>query len=422
MARAFADAIPLVGVPAGLEARPLVRLRAGDDGHFVEVRDRRGRRKTEMVALAAAAAAAEPDVVAAGLDETERRFLLGTQTRTWTTIVRRFEDAAWEKASVLARLGAVTIECTVDDRLRLGKPMRWRLTEPWQRYRSDVLSAEVDLKDSWRRRAASAADAVEGLCPELANALRGARAMRAAIPVLVCVAEDLAGGIRHDGARAFSQTHFGETKIRDDVAGVMRAAGIPGWVAEHLGVARSPHFGVGGPITLNAAGATVPLRNLDGPVLLRAGQPDVQIRLDQAAPVILVENLQAAESICDRWPDVAVGYTAGQPSEAALRVFAQMTAQASDVAIVPDADLGGVRIAERLLSVAPEARVIDVGTQPHARTKPWTEDATARAGLERALSGPAVDLAAACLARGYPVEQEAVIVGAAGDWLANLGH
>ena len=73
---------------------------------------------------------------------------------------------------------------------------------------------------------------------------------------------------------------------------------------------------------------------------------------------------------------------------------------------MPDADFGGVRIAEQLLVVAPDAELVDIGEQPHPTVRAWPEDGESVRGLRTALVGPAGSLAEACLGRGYRVEQE----------------
>jgi hypothetical protein len=87
-------------------------------------------------------------------------------------------------------------------------------------------------------------------------------------------------------------------------------------------------------------------------------------------------------------------------------VIAESTGEAGRVIACPDADLGGVRIAEQILSVAPHAEVLDIGAYPHDRRRPWKPDSTSAVGLRAACEGPAGELARACTQRGYPVEHE----------------
>ena len=217
-------------------------------------------------------------------------------------------------------------------------------------------------------------------------------------------------GISHAGPRAFSQAHFEHTKARDDVVTVLRAAGVPEATVVSLGLRRSDRLGVAGPVVARVDGETVALALLDGPVLVRADQPGLRLALTVECPLVLVENLQAAEVVADRLPEVALVYTAGLLGAAALNLVAGLADEAKRVLIAVDADAGGVRIAEQLLVVAPDAIVLDAGEETHSRREPWTPDGVAVATLKRALDGPAATLAAACLQRGYPVEQEASIV------------
>jgi hypothetical protein len=414
--RVAVESIPLPGVPDGLEARPVVRLRRDEQGNAVEVRDRRRRRKVDTVLLIASGPTPPPQVVADELDEAERRFVLGAVRRTWARVAAQYGDTAWEAAVRLALLGAVSIGVPVDERLRLGTPTCWRLTDPWQERRAVASAARRQARDAWTGRADEAAAAVDPGCPELAAALRRTEHAPATLPVLVYAAEDLVAGVQHDGPRAFSQAHFGDSKLRDDAAELLADAGMPGWIAERLGIVRSARLGLGGPVTVTVHDTALRLSALRGPTLIRVDQPGLTAELDEPVPLVVVENLQAAASVCDRSPALAVVYTAGQLGEEALGLVAQLAQSASAVAIVPDADLGGVRIAERLLAAAPDATVIDVGAHPHPKNRAWDPEGTAVAGLRAAQNGPAGGLARACLQRGYPVEQEAVVVRAVAQW------
>lgn len=231
--------------------------------------------------------------------------------------------------------------------------------------------------------------------------------------MLVAAAEDLVAGVVHDGPRAFSQIHFGDTKERDDVAQILTSADVPVEVLEQLGLRRSSRVGVAGPVIAEVDGRQVPLRPLDGPIALRADQPDLTLQHDGGPhTVVIVENLQAAETLTDRFDDLIVIYTAGLPSGHALNLIGQLTGEANRVLIVPDADFGGVRIAEQLLGVAPDAELVDIGQQPHPAARPWPEDSESVRELRTAVAGPAGSLAEACLERGYRVEQELATVRA----------
>lgn len=401
--------VPIVGLPDGVTAMLVEQMRRNDHGELVPVRTQRGRRrKVTRVDLIADA----PDGgAAAAIAAAGETFVLGADSRRWDTVEGELGEDAWPITLQLVRAGVVRLRCPVKD-LRLEKPQRWELTDHWRQVRQDRGDQRADLADEWTARAITVAEDVEPLCAELADALRD-RQFTATLPVLVAAAEDLVAGVVHDGPRAFSQTHFGDTKERDDVAQILAAADVAVEVLEQLGVRRSSRVGVAGPVIANVDGQQVSLGPLDGPVTVRADQPDLTLEHDGGPhSVVIVENLQAAETLTDRFDDLIVIYTAGLPSGYALTLIGQLTGAANRVLIVPDADWGGVRIAEQLLSAAPDAELVDIGGQPHPTVKPWPEDSDSIRGLRAAISGPAASLAKACLERGYRVEQELATVRA----------
>ncbi|MCK9894186.1 DUF2399 domain-containing protein [Frankia sp. AgB32] len=128
---------------------------------------------------------------------------------------------------------------------------------------------------------------------------------------------DPAEGRTHDSPRAFVQRVAGDTKARDDV--------------RHL-------LAVSGP---------------DGVLLV-------------------VENRQAAETVCGTRPDLPVVWCHGQPPSAVVSLIVQAARQTAAVVICADADLGGVHITAHItahihdsLPPATTVHVIDVGTVPH---------------------------------------------------------
>ncbi len=394
----------LTGVPEGLAAFPVHEVRP--DGAVV--RTRRGRSKLETVELRANAHA----MADAALDEREEAFVLGAKRRRWSTVETHYGAESWTATVRLVLLGALTLRCHVEGASRLGRPIGWALTGEWDEVRRRRSADAIGAADEWRVRAARVAEAVASLSPELAAALRRSRSNAVTLPILVHAAEDLAMGVSHAGPRAFSQTHFGHTKAREDAAKVLRAAGVAEPVVVILGLRRSDRLGVSGPIVALVGDEPVALAPLDGPVLLRADQSGLRLVLGEECPLVVVENLQAAEIVADRFPDVALVYTAGLLGPAALARVADLACDAERVLIATDADAGGVRIAEQLLGIVPHAVVLDAGEELHAPREPWAPDGIAVATLKRALNGPAAALAAACLERGYPVEQEATIVEA----------
>jgi len=343
-----------------------------------------------------------PQVSDADLD-----WILATETRRWPSVRARLGDDAYHTACDLVRAGVVTLRCEVVDAVHLGKPLRWQLTALWAERRRDQLNQRSSLTTAWRGRADQVAASVEDLDPGLATALRTSTPGQARLPVLVFAAEDLMAGAVHDGPRAFSQAHFHDTKIRADVTDILLTAGASPDTITALGLQRSPYLGLGGPVTING----LDLARLRGPIQLRADDPalrDITVGTAATALVIL-ENLQAAERICDTFPNVVTVYTAGQPARAALDTIARLADQIPTVLLVPDADLGGCRIAKRILEAISQpgrATLIDIGE--HTRTAGRAFGPTSQIGL-RALAdrtGPVGTLAQACLRRGYAVEQE----------------
>lgn len=401
--------VPIGGLPGGVRALLVEQMRRNHDGRLVPVRTQSGRRRrVKRVDLVAAGPAGDADAAIAAAGD---GFLWGADSRRWATVERAMGERAWPVTLQLVRAGVIRLRCSVKD-LKLERPQRWELTEPYRQRRQNRDDERAEHADEWTSRAAAAAVEVEPLCAELADALRD-RQFTTTLPVLVAAAEDLVAGIVHDGPRAFSQRHFGDTKERDDVAQVLAMADVPVEVLEDLGVRRSSRIGVAGPVIATVDEREVPIGSLDGPITLRADQPDLVLRHDGGPhPVVIVENLQAAETLSDRFADVIVVYTAGPPSVHALERIGELARCATRVLIVPDADLGGVRIAERLLRVAPGAELIDIGGQSHPTGEPWPADGESIRGLQAAVDGPAGGLAQACLLRGYRVEQELATVRA----------
>ena len=296
--------VPLTGLPEGLVAFPVQETRS--DG--IVVRTWRGREKLETVEIRARALR----------DEWTR---LSTRSRSRSCWARSVDVGRRSKLTTaeilgpttvgLVLRGAVTVRCRVDSASRLGAPISWTLTEAWDEERRRRAEVSTSAADAWQARAATAAEGVSALCPELAAALGRTRPGAATFPVLVHAAEDLAMGISHAGPRAFSQTHFGHTKAREDAASVLRAAGVPESIVVTLGLRRSDRIGVAGPIVALVDGKTVALALLDGPVLIRTDQRGLRLAFAAECPLVVVENLQAAEILADRFPAVALVYTAG---------------------------------------------------------------------------------------------------------------
>jgi hypothetical protein len=60
--------------------------------------------------------------------------------------------------------------------------------------------------------------------------------------------------------------------------------------------------------------------------------------MERPVPLVVLENLQAAETIADRRPELALTYGAGYSGPSALRLIGGLAAKAPRVFLVPDAD------------------------------------------------------------------------------------
>jgi hypothetical protein len=404
--------IPLPGVPAGLVAY----VRPRPDGSLP--RDRRGRLKAKRVTLvrdpATSQTEATPGIPVPGVTEADLAWATRQERRRWPSIEKRFADASTATAHRLANAGVVQLHCTVTDTATVGELVGWSLCPAWDAHRASQEAAHAEHTESWTDRAAKAAERIDATDPGLAKTLRTSRGSSPLLPVLVHAAEDLAEGIGHDGPRAFSQTHFSDTKERADVAQVLTNAGASPDTLIALGLTRSPYLGLGGSVLFDTSDGTWNLAALAGPTEFRLS-PDnpvaARVRSGQDT-LVVIENKQAAEAICDIFPDLAVAYCAGQPSGAALTVIRGLGLSARRVLIATDADLGGVRIAQRLLTALqdqPLVQVLDVGTVEHVPGARFGKVSIEGLRQLSGHSGTASVFAKACLARGYRVEQEAAI-------------
>ncbi|MEA2234451.1 MAG: hypothetical protein QOD83_4267 [Solirubrobacteraceae bacterium] len=389
--------LPLTGIPDGVVAERVRQLRITENGEQAEVLVRRRHRRTDEVELAAAG---QPSAI--DLEPSERRWLLDAGRRQWQSVEARYGEDAWTRAIGFVRAGAVRLRCQVTDRMGLGTPRSWTLTDEWARLRQDAHDQRNGEREHWRARADTAARAVADRCPELAAALRRAPGASPTTPALIYAAEDLVQGVIHPSPRAFSQIHFKDTKARDDVAIILTRAGVPEDILIALGIRRSARIGIAGPVRGVVHTEVLQLGLLHGPVMLRVDQPALQLRLLAPVPLVIVENLQAAETLADQLPELAVAHTAGFPSDGALRLLTGLATDASRVVLVPDADLGGVRIAERVLAVAPDAALVDIGLSDHPNRDPWPVGGDTERALQAAIGGPADALTRGCLQRGYP--------------------
>ncbi|MDW4572665.1 hypothetical protein R8Z57_07730 [Microbacterium sp. M3] len=392
---------------------PLVRR----DGELRAPSDRRGRLKSDRLRFVAAEPMARA-IENVPITEADWAWVLGASRRAWATVLGRWADAETARlvSHSLVEAGVVELDVRMNRPGRVEyEPVAWLLTPTWEQARRDRNNDRAVDRESLRTHARTLAERVGALDPGMAAALGDPATHEASLAVLVAAADDLLDGVTHDGPRAFSQVHFGHTKAREDAPSILRAAGVCEATIGTLGLARSPYIGLGGALVVSG----IDLSKFAGPVRLRASGVDgwgVTLPGDARA-VVLVENLQAAEAVCDIYPDIAVVWFAGQPADAVLRVCTEVARRAAradlPILIAPDADLGGVYIARLITAVMPaEANVVvvDAGAVAPATMRPFSKrtlNALAELSVE---SLPLVAaFAQAVRERGRPVEQEAAI-------------
>ena len=283
--------------------------------------------------------------------------------RRWQTIASRFADHAGSVSLALARAGCIAL----DHDYRLGKisdtPRGWT-PHPW------LAGLQATERASRRSHQDELAVRAEALREQLAAEWPGAAAALT-VPAsdprlawLIWAGEDLATGRSHDGVRAFVQVHAGDTKARDDV----------------------PRLPADRPISLDVIPGTHTL--------------------------LVIENRQAAEAICDHHPETAVIWCHGQPPHSVLELINQVSAQVDRVVICPDADLGGIRIAARVhdqLPAGTRSDVLDIGSVEHIAGHPFSPGTCDLIGRLAQRDDAVGDLARGCLRRGYGIEQEAPV-------------
>jgi hypothetical protein len=475
VAASLGPVVTLRGVPGDAVCRSVQPVERTDDGWRI-VRDRRRRLRLDEVALCPSedAASCPPALPEALLPH--RRFVLGAARRSWSAVSQRLGADAWDLGVELVRAGIVTVVCKASETLELEAPQHWQLTEvgadlaaEFDRERvehRDATDSELgrvvaELEQAQRELVEFSADATGEDTAADATGLAGLGlsgaaldtlldALRASQPgstrdVLLAVSRDLLGGVQHDSPRAFSLAHFADSKERDDVASRLTDAGVDAEVARALGVLRAPRVGVAGHLricthALHGDGPPAPdlvvcldagwkVADLAGPTLLRTDTAGLHLHLT-GRDVVVLENLQAAEAVDElrrrQNLPLAILYCAGVPGAGTRALIAQVAEQAAAAGarllLCPDADFGGVRIAEAIAqALDPSALAVthisDIGAWPHLPQRRWPDQSESRRGLTAALDGAAEALAGACLERGYRVEQEQAIVSAVRSWL-----
>lgn len=331
--------------------------------------------------------------------------------RRWNTITNRLHDRAEDAAFALARAGCVELDHDYHGGTIRHPPRGWiphaDLTAQHATGKQSRHATQQALLD----RAGELRDILIGEWPGVAEALT-TPATDTRLVWLVHAAEDLLAERSYDGPRAFVQHHANNTKAREDLPRLLADAGFEAEALVILGVNRNPYIGVGGPIRAHYNGHTLDWTGWPGPhdIRLPAHRP---IALD-AAPgtgvLLVIENRQAAEAICDTHPDTAVIWCHGQPPDPLLELINQAANGVNNVVICPDADLGGIRIAARIHDHLPPDRhrvIVDIGTAQHDQGDPFSTTTRNRIATIAERQDAVGDFASNCLTRGYAVEQEA---------------
>jgi hypothetical protein len=398
------------GVPDGLVA---YAQPTRHDGTFDN--DRAGRPRVSRVQLRTDAVVAQPERPDGLLTDADWRWATSA-TRRWTTIGARFGEHAEDIALALARAGCVALDHDYRSGRISSPPRGWTPHPSLADGQASATAARRDRQSQVAARAAVLSSQLAAEWPGVTSAL----ATPASDPRLVWMvraAEDLAQGHSHDGARAFVQAHVFNTKAREDLPRLLAEAGFEPDALTQLGISRNPYVGLGGPVRAHLAGRTLDFSGWPGPhdIRLPAGQPITLDIVPGTRILLVIENRQAAEAICDHHPEIAAIWCHGQPPDAVLRLIKQAADCVDQVVICPDADLGGIRIAARVHDhLVPGARctVLDIGTVEHVAGdafSPGSREIIARIAQRHDGVG---DLASACLRRGYGIEQEAPVRGA----------
>jgi hypothetical protein len=392
------------GVPEGLRsyAQP-----THTDGTFDH--DRAGRPKVRRVHLRAHPPT-RPQRPAGLVNDADWNWATSAPRR-WNTITTKLHDLASDVALALARAGCVALEHDYRSGTICHPPRGWiphpDLADHHATGKQTRQAARQELLD----RAGELRDVLIGEWPGVAAALT-APATDPRLVWLVRAAEDLVADRSHDGPRAFVQHHAKNTKAREDLPRLLTDAGFEAEALVLLGVNRNPYIGLGGPIRAHHNGRTLDWTGWPGPHDIRLPAHRT-ITLDVAPGthvLLVIENRQAAETICDTHPDTAVIWCHGQPPDPLLHLINQAAIGVNDVVICPDADLGGIRIAARIHDhLPPDTRrvIVDIGVGEHDQGEPFSTLTRDRIATTAERNDAVGVFARSCLARGYAVEQEA---------------
>ncbi|MDI1463369.1 DUF2399 domain-containing protein [Catellatospora sp. KI3] len=392
------------GVPEGLHAYAPVPA----TGSYP--RDRLDRPKIRRVRLRSATPPPAPARPPGLVSDSDWKWIT-SGSRSWTSVTGRLGPDAHRIASALAKAGCLTIEHDLRISALVQPPRRLHPHPDLAHAHAEDRSRREDEADDIRAQAAELAEALIADWPGVARAL-GSATNTDRLAWVIRAADDLANGRTHDSVRAFVQTHARFTKARDDVHHLLAELGFEQEAIVALGLARNPYIGLGGPIRVKTRAGTINLAGIPGPhdIRLPTGH-DISLLLPaQSSTLLVIENRQAAEAACDAYPESPVIWCHGQPPTAVLSLIAQAAQQSSRVVICTDADLGGARIAARIVDHIPtnlQSDVIDIGEANHVAGRPFNSHSRFHLAAIAERDDRIGQFARACLARGYAIEQEA---------------
>lgn len=331
--------------------------------------------------------------------------------RRWNTVTAKFHDRAPDVALALTRAGCVALDHDYRSGTISHPPRGWIPHPDLTSYHATGKQARQAAQQELLDRAKELRNILIGEWPGIAAALT-APATDPRLIWLVRAAEDLVADRSHDGPRAFVQHHAKNTKAREDLPRLLTEAGFEAESLVLLGVNRNPYIGLGGPIRAHYNRRTLDWTGWPGPHDIRLPAHRT-ITLDVARgtqALLIIENRQAAETICDTHPDTAVIWCHGQPPDPLLRLISQAAGGVNNVVICPDADLGGIRIAARIHDYLPlhiRRQIVDIGVSEHDRGEPFSAPTCDRIATTAQRADAVGEFARSCLTRGYAVEQEA---------------
>ncbi|MGW5789132.1 DUF2399 domain-containing protein [Saccharopolyspora sp. NPDC003752] len=392
------------GVPDGLRAYAQPTRSDGTFDH-----DRAGRPKVRRVHLRAHPTA-PPHRPEGLVSDTDWNWATSAPRRR-NTITSRFGDRTDDIAFALARAGCIAVEHDYRNGAIQQPPRRWIPHPALTDHHATGKQTRQATRHTLRERAGELHDALIGEWPGAAAAL-AAHVTETRLVWLVRAAEDLLAERSYDGPRAFVQHHANNTKAREDLPRLLADAGFESEALVLLGVNRNPYIGVGGPIRAHHDGRTLDWTGWPGPHDIRLpAHRTVSLEVTPGTRVLaVIENRQAAETICDTHPDTAVIWCHGQPPDPLLDLINQAANSVNTVLICPDADLGGIRIATRIHDCLPPDThrvIVDIGSSEHDPGDPFsaaTRNHIAKTAQRHDTVG---EFATHCLARGYAIEQEA---------------